>query len=230
MSIVFTAATRPYPRWFGPFSPSRGKYTSLRVRGGSLKAYFEEDNELADWDVQDSPGARSLVQTVAATWGGGRVLLLPTGHVIKPLQDEEEVGIREFIGRFSGSLIFERHDGGLFDLDDEADNLAPGDLWPGPKSIGLECIIKEGGILRCDWYHPADFGREEHREELLPASRNLYNMFRIARPGDATGRVHVLPNGTVTTTHQDPSGNWVTKFVIKLDQGSWDPWDHWIGG
>jgi len=228
MNFTFTPESEPYLRWKGPFSPSRGKYTSLRVRGGGLKAYFDSKDESASWELEKSAGIQSLVDTVTRVWGGGRVMLLPTGHVIKPLQDQE-VGIRKLIGRFTGPLIFRRHDGGSFDLDLETNRLAPGDLWHGIKNIGVECIIQEGGVLSCRWYHPTVYGKEEIRIELLHDSPERHIAFQKARQGDTYGRVHVLPNGAVITNHQTFLGEWEAKFVCKISPSSWGSWEHWIG-
>ena len=50
-------------------------------------------------------GAREIATVVRGTWGGGRVLLLPNGFVVKPLQNDDEVGRRVFIGNFVGHLF-----------------------------------------------------------------------------------------------------------------------------
>jgi hypothetical protein len=227
MSFAFIGAKKPYPRWIGPFIAARGVYNSVRVKSGRLIAYFEDDDERAEWEVLPSPGSKSLAKAVVDNWTGGRLLLLPTGHVIKPLQENDERAMRVFIGRFDGPLIFKRHDGGIFDLDEETDSLSPGDPWVGPKGIGLECIIRDGGSLDCHWYHPTDYGQELYQKQLLPADKSLWQAFRLARPNDwSGGRVHVLPNNTVITKDASKS----TIFVGKIDPSAWGSLDHWIGG
>ena len=58
-------------------------------------------------------GARDIANLVQGQWGGGRVLLLANGFVVKPLQQDIEVGQRALIGRFQGAVVLLT---GRFDL------------------------------------------------------------------------------------------------------------------
>src|SRR5688572_111880 len=110
-ALAFRPESAAFPRWMGPFSPARGSYSGFRVRDGRLGTWVADDDERAFWPVVVGPGARMLVQLVWEQWGGGRVLLLPNGFVVKPLQRDDHVGKRVLIGRVSGPIVLVRPDG-----------------------------------------------------------------------------------------------------------------------
>ena len=78
------------------------------------------------WSVVESTVSCEIVALVKEHWGGGRVLILPNGLVVKPLQDEEEVGQRVLIGRCGGAITLERSGERPFDMS-KPGVLAPGD-------------------------------------------------------------------------------------------------------
>ncbi|MFG0316952.1 MAG: hypothetical protein ACF8XB_06755 [Planctomycetota bacterium JB042] len=179
------------------------------------------------WVVRDGAAVRALTKVVLERWNGGRVLFLPNGRVVKPLQEEQKIGHRVLVGRFEGRVVLERPDGSLFDLA-EPGRLEPGDVWPGPKTTGLECIMQSDGALDCTWYHPAAWGSEEILERLRGPDRSLAQGFRRARPGDGGGRVRVTVNGHVITNRRRRDGSWGAFYVGWVDPGSWPGWNEWI--
>lgn len=218
--LTFEAERRPFPRWWGPFSPARGKYSGFRFHAGRLGTWVENQIGREFWPLLESHGVKSIARLVLDHWGGGRVLLLPNGAVIKPLQGDFEVGQRALIGRFGGPVVLERPEGGVFDLSTPG-RLSPGDPWPGPKTTGLECAILPDGSLECIWYHPSTLGRDTVREQLHGPDRQLASSFRRARPMDSGGRVRVTANGLVITNRQEQDGTWVSVFVGQITPESW---------
>jgi hypothetical protein len=226
-ALAFTPERKPFPRWWGPFSPARGKHSGFRFYGGQLGAWVENEHGYEFWPLVDSPGARLLARIVLDEWDGGRLLLLPNGFVVKPLQRDIEVGQRVLLGRLSGRIVLQRPDGTFFDVSNPG-QLTPGDRWAGPRSIGLECTINQNGALDCTWYHPTPIGRDEVRESLCGSDRLLAAGFRRARPRDTAGRVHVTPNGYVITNRQEADGTWVSVYVGCVSLASWIHRDEWI--
>ena len=108
---VFEVERSPFPRWWGPFSPARGTYSGFRFHQKRLGTWVENEYGKAFWALVDSPGVAALARTILQEWHGGRVLLLPNGLVIKPLQGDLEVGQRVLVGRFRGPVVLERPDG-----------------------------------------------------------------------------------------------------------------------
>ena len=227
MTFSFQAEARPFPRWLGPFSPARGTNSGFRFHGGRLGTWVENLHGREFWPIEDSRDIRVLSQIVLECWGGGRVLLLPNGLVIKPLQGDYEVGQRALIGRFRGGIVLERPGDRAFDLD-SPDTLTPGEPWAGPKTTGLECAVQPDGSLECNWYHPAPWGREEVRERLHSPDRLLATGFQRARPGDAGGRVRVTARGHVITNRQDRDGTWVSMYVGRIATEPWPHRQEWI--
>jgi hypothetical protein len=225
--FAFIPEPGPFPRWMGPFSPSRGKYSGFRFHQGRLGTWVGDDSGKSFWPVADSQGARDIAALVKGKWGGGRVLFLPNGFVVKPLQENDEVGQRALIGRFHGAILLERPGQTTFDLSKPGD-LRPGDRWPGPMTTGLECVIQTNGSLICTWYHPTRFGRDEVSDILLGPDRLLAAGFRDARPGVAGGRVRITANGNVITNRQENSEVWVAIFVGWVDPKSLTDWKSWI--
>jgi hypothetical protein len=226
MSFTFEPEPRPFPQWMGPFSPARGIKSGFRFHEGRLGTWVSTQTGNAFWQTVDCQGARSIASLVRAEWGGGRVLLLANGFVIKPLQDEE-VGRRVLIGRFHGSIVLARPNQSTFDLS-RPGNLTPGDVWPGPSTTGLECAIQQNGSLICSWYHPTPLGRDEISEQLHDSDSSLAAGFRRARPGNHGGRIRVTANGHVITNRQDENGDWRTIYVGRIDPTNWANWQRWI--
>lgn len=227
--LTFRAEARPFPRWMGPFSPARGNHSGFRFSGGRLGTWVDDDRGRNFWPVVESRGARALADLVLGTWQGGRVLFLPNGFVVKPLPGEEETGSRVLIGRCTGSIALERPDGTTFDLANPG-AIEPGDLWPGPKTTGLECLIDERGGLSSTWYHPTRLGRDEVSEHLRGTDAALARGFRKARPGDSRGRVRITARGHVITNRQARDGAWATLYVGHIAPKAWNGWEQWILG
>lgn len=223
----FAVERRPFPRWLGPFSPARGTNAGFRFHQRRLGTWVESEQGREFWPLLDSPGVRSLARTILDEWGGGHVLLLPNGFVIKPLPGDEEVGRRVLIGRFRGSVVLERPEGGVFDLSNPG-QITPGEPWPGPKTTGLECAIQVDGSLRCTWYHPTRLGRDEVSELLTGPNLSLAAGFRRCRPWDVGGRVRVTANGHVITNRQEWNGQWTSLYVGYVSPDSWPHRIQWI--
>lgn len=226
MSFLFRPAARPFKRWMGPFSPARGKYSGFRFHAGRLGTWVADDEVRAFWSIVDSPGVRVLQRLVIEEWGGGRVLFLPNGYLVKPLQGDLERGRRALIGQFSGRIVLERPDGRPFDL--SAPGISPGHEWPGPKTTGLECRVDGDGVPICSWYHPTEYGRDEIDRGLTHPVPGLAAGSRVCRPRDLGGRVRITANGHVITNRLESDGSWVALYVGWIDPASWGDWRSWI--
>jgi hypothetical protein len=218
----------PFRRWWGPFSPARGTYSGFRFHSGRLGTWIENEHGREFWPVADSPGVSALARLIRDQWSGGRVLLLPNGWAVKPLQEDDEVGQRVVVGRFRGAVVLQRPKGEVFDLS-SVRGLTPGGPWPGPKTTGLECAIQPDGSLKCTWYHPTRWGQDEVHEKLRGHDRELAFGFTKARPGETSGRVRVTANGYVITNRQETNGSWVAMYVGRITTESWLHRNHWIG-
>lgn len=227
-AFTFQPEVSPFPRWLGPFSPARGTYSGFRFHYGRLGTWVTNPVGLEFWPIIDSRSAQALAQLVLAHWGGGRILLLPNGFVIKPLQGDHEVGRRVLIGQFRGPVILERPEGRDFDLSNPGE-LNPGDPWPGPKTTGIECTIQLDGSLDCAWYHPTLQGRDEVRCRMQGPDWRLAGSFRRARPGVSGGRVRVTANGHVITNREERDGTWISLYVGHIAPESWPQRKEWVG-
>jgi hypothetical protein len=226
VSFLFQPAKRPFKRWMGPFSPARGTYSGFRFHDGRLGTWVEDDDIRGFWSIADGTGVRALQKLVIDEWGGGRVLFLPNGYLVKPLQKDNERGQRAFIGRFEGRVVLERPDGARFDL--SAPGTKAGRRWPGPQTTGLECYVGGEGVPTCTWYHPTEYGRDELEHPLAPRIPGLAAGFRACRPADTSGRIRITANGHVITNRQDGDGSWTTLYVGWINPASWDDWSQWI--
>lgn len=227
-TFMYEPERRPYPRWMGPFSPARGTRSGFRFHRGRLGTWVQDEFKRSFWPVLDCRGTKLLTNLVRREWGGGRILLLPTGLVVKPLQGDDEVGRRVVIGRFRGPVVLQRPDGRTFNLNYPGD-LQPGDPWTGPKTTGLECAIQSDGSLVCKWYHPTRLGKETITEQLHGADHTLASGFRRVRPIDVGGRVRVTANGHVITNRQTWTEEWIAFYVGRIDPTSWTNWNRWTG-
>lgn len=224
---MFQTAKRPFPRWIGPYSPARGNRSGFRFNQGHLGTWVESETGSNFWSVLSSSGSIAIEQLVKSEWGGGRILFLPNGYVIKPLPNGDEVGQRVVIGKFSGSIVLETPDGNTFDLSNPG-NLRPGQLWLGPKTIGLECAIQTDGSLMCNWYHPTTSGREDECALLYGPDTALANGFYLARPRNSGGRVRVTAHGHVITNRQEANENWTALYVGRIGSDASTNWQQWI--
>lgn len=227
MSFSFEPFLRPYARWMGPFSPARGTLSGFRFHHGRLGTWVQDTAGREFWSIPDGSGVRALQRLVLDEWGGGRVLFLPNGLVIKPLPGEEERGQRQVLGRFKGPILLEMPNQDLFDLAAPWES-EPGSRWHGPRTIGLECVMHSDGSLHCKWYHPAKYGRDEEEHVLLGSSTVRASGFRACRPGQSSGRVRVTANGHIMTNRQKDDGTWVSLYVGWINPEAWGDWDHWI--
>lgn len=208
------------PRWWGPYSPARGTRSGFRFHRGKLGAWVQSGDGTAFWEVESSEGAERLTEMVLRRWGGGRVLFLPFGLVVKPLPggwngNEDDVGKRVLLGVYDGPLRLRSPWGDRFDASNP-EGLKPGDPWTGPSTIGLECVLERGGALRCHWSHPTRWGSETVSELLRGPDAKLYRRFRTARPGDVAGRVRVCAGGVVLTNRQTRFGDWEAVYLGRV--------------
>jgi hypothetical protein len=179
------------------------------------------------WPLVESAGSRALMAYVTARYGGGRILLLPDGKVIKPLQDDDEVGIRVVIGKFDGPIRLWRHDGSILDLSRRG-ALGAGEPWPGPDGAGVEAKIDEDGSLTCRWYHPTRWGKDTVTAKVIRSNQALAVGYRKSR-GRSTGRVNVTPNGLVVACGDD-GGDWLPRYVGRIEPTDWPRLNTWIQG
>lgn len=218
---------KPFRRWMGPYSPARGFQHGLRFHQGALGVWHANAIGKEFSRVQRSGAVDRLTRAVIQTWGGGRLLFLPNGYIVKPLPGgDDERGKRVIVGTFSGSLVLVDGDGVEFDFA-EPTNLRAGSQWEGPTTLGLECVMEPDGAVRCDWRHPDDYGRMRESKNLTGPSVARARSFRSARPGESSGRVHLTPNGHVTTNVK-VRGNWEARYVCHIDLVELADWSHWI--
>lgn len=225
MAFEFIPEAKPFPRWLGPYSPARGSQCGLRVREGQLGACVHSADGSEFWTVRENASVLSLVDLVRRTWRGGRLLFLPTGHVIKPLQDEDERGKRVLVGRFRGRLVLVNPGGTDFDLAEPGTGV--GERWHGPSTIGLEAVIDGNGALTCTWYQPTGWGVDKERAHLRGPDANLATGFRRCRHGETGGRVRLTAHGHVTTNRQERNGDWTCRYVGWIDGRTWSNWNHY---
>jgi hypothetical protein len=223
----FEAVGPPFPKWLGPFSPSRGRYSGFRVLGGRLGTYVNDESGFNFWHARESTGVAALAGLVSRHWGGGRILLLANGLIIKPLQSADEVGQRVVAGIFAGPVILVKPDGGLFDMSSPR-SLQPGDEWTGPGTTGLECVIKSDGSMSCHWYHPTETGRIQVSSLIHNPDSDLASGFRKSRGGAMGGRVRVTANGLVITNDSVTFGGWTRRYVGRISTDNWPIEDEWI--
>lgn len=187
----------------------------LSMRGGeiSVREPASDGSGEAEWVFESNSSVERFIRAVSAEYGGGRLLFLATGQVIKPCNAEDETCMRVLAGTFKGSLLFAGPDGEMFDLSEPGCDTA-GEDWTGPSTIGLECVLKEDGRLTCEWKHPEGLYSNACVYGPSPA---LANAFRKARPGAVSGRVHLMPHGHVVTKWQAGYGRWKCSYVATLN-------------
>ena len=222
--MLFEASARPFKLWSGPYSPARGNASGFRIRGKRLGVFVNRDDAQEFWTVEPSVGVDALIELVSRHWTGGRILLLPSGLVIKPMQNESEAGKRVVLGRLSGRLMLQRPDGNRFDMA-APPNLVPGGRWPGPSTTGLECSRDHQGKLICKWDLPIDGEdwdtKRRMRKELRGADGFLAAGLRKARPGETGNcRVRLTFHGHITTNKELPGNVWEPRYVGHVDPGS----------
>lgn len=228
MTFFFTPEPKPFRLWLGPFVAARGWTADFRVRSKKFGAIVRTTNGERFWSAVETRGLKQMTALVCANWSGGRVLLLPDGHVVKPLQEEDERGRRVLIGRYRGAFALRKTDGSQFDLG-TADDYQPGSPWLGPSSIGLECKIQEDGSLHCTWWQHLSHGAFERTMQVCGPDRELFRGFRAARPGMTRGRVLVTISGHVITKNEIESNDWRSVYVGRIDLKNWIHDPSWIG-
>ena len=221
MSFDFTPAPQPFPRWRGPYTPSKGNRSGFRFHRGKLGTWVGD----AFWTVRRSRGVELLERVVRQRWGGGRVLLLPNGLVVKPLQEEDQRGIRQYIGLIKGDVILVTPDGDEFTLRNPA-GLRPGGAWRGPRSTGLSCVLQANGSLKCEWHHPDGYGSINQTVQLTSPNAAFANTFKALR-GTPVGAVRVTANGAVITSWQD-RGQWKCHYIGHINVSEWLHLEEWI--
>jgi len=227
MSFRFKATTAPFHAWYGPYSPARGNNSGFRVQAGRLKTTVDSGDGWETWLVQASAGVSQLESLVRRHWGGGRLLLLPNGLVIKPSPEGNRD--RWVIGQFHGPVVLEKPDGGTFDLAAPGP-LTPGDRWPGPSTTGLACVIDaRTGTLRAESVVPTAEGLLQTTFEVWKADPVLARGFTLARPYEGRGRVRVTANGHVITNRQR-RGQWECVYVGFVDVAKWPHVADWADG
>ncbi len=146
--FTFKPLEKPYPAWMGPYSPARGNTTGFRFHQERLGTWSSGEYGRSFWQVRNNQASSAIATLVRREWGGGRVLFLPAGYLVKPLQGDEERGKRVLIGHFNGSVVLKQPDGSLFDMSNPG-GIQPGQPWPGPTTTGLECVIQNNGVANC---------------------------------------------------------------------------------
>ena len=223
--MKFTPETSPFPYWVGPYTPARGSYSGFRIRGGMLGAWVSSDDGQIFCEVQQSDGVKRLTDLVTKHWLGGRLLFLPSGLVVKPLQNDDERGVRVVVGRYEGSFLV-RVGNNWLDFLAPSLGIAAGSIWDGPGTIGLECSLKADGSLSTSWEAPSEFGSERHQQVISGPNNALLTGFRTARPSDEGGRVRVTVGGHVMTKKELRNG-WKTFYVGRVALHNPRNWESW---
>jgi hypothetical protein len=223
--LIFTPEPVPFPYWDGPYTPARGSYSGFRIRGGILGAWVSSDDSQSFCEVQRSDGVKRLTDLISRHWSGGRLLFLPSGLIVKPLQNEDERGARVVVGRYEGkfSVLVGNN---WFDFLAPSLGIAAGSVWDGPGTIGLECSMKGDGSLSTSWEVPSEFGAEGHQNVLSGPNKTLLDGFKAARPNDQGGRVRVTVGGHVLTKREMRHG-WKTFYVGRVAVDTLQNWDNW---
>lgn len=221
--MKFVPEKAPFPYWLGPYSPARGN-TGFRIKNGELGAWINTDEGRSFCVAQNTDGVSNLTKLVKQHWQGGRLLFLPTGIIVKPLQNEDEAGLRVVVGRYEGGFKI-KTETGVIDLSTQ--EYSPGSVWTGPSSVGLECTIKPDGSLQTSWQQPSDYGQEQYREKITGPDPSLMAGFKKARPHDSGGRVRVTVCGHAITNRETREG-WKAFYVGKIKPSQFGKWDKWI--
>lgn len=224
--MKFIPEKPPFPYWEGPYSPSRGNTSGFRVKNGRLVCWINTYDAKLSSAVLEDDGVSELVRLVTDHWGGGRVLFLPAGIIVKPLRDEDEVGLRKVVGRYEGGLRLQT-DGGIIDL--SSDSFILGEMWPGPSTIGLECSIESDGSLSTEWKLPSEEGKLINEEIITSPNQELMENFRNTRPGATRGRVRVTVCGHAFT-FKKVDGAWKPFYIGQIDTSQFVDWGKWING
>ncbi len=221
----FTPEKPPFPYWVGPYSPARGTSSGFRIKDRHLGVWTTSGEGQTFCPVQETDGVTQLVQTVRSGWQGGRVLFLPGGYIVKPLQNEDEQGMRVFLGRFEGGLkiVNGNH---IVDLS-KTSVFNPGQAWLGPNTIGLECNIKSDESLSTHWSQPTEYGYKKCYEKISGSCRELFSGFKEARPFDEGGRVRITVGGHVIT-NKKIGDDWCSFYVGRVNPSQFANWDRWI--
>ncbi len=209
--MKFIPEKTPFPCWVGPYSPARGNNSGFRIRNGQLGAWIDSDAGGTFCVAHDTDGVLTLTKLVQNHWHGGRLLFLPDGTIVKPLQNEDETGLR-VVGRYEGGFKIQTGDS-VIDLSSRSHS--PGTEWPGLSAIGLECTIKSDGTLYTGW------------KRLSDSNLALIAGFKKARPDDSGGRVRVTVCGHVVTNKKTRDG-WKAFYVGKVEPSQFEKWDKWI--
>jgi len=221
--------SKPFARWWGPYSPARGTKRGFRFHDNQLGVWHDAGSGLEFWTVQENAAVRGLTKLVLGEWGGGRLLFLPNGYIVKPLPGRDEDRCKRVVlGTFAGPLVLESPAGDELDLSDPW-TAKPGDDWEGPSTIGLEVVMDERGALRCDWYHPDSSGRLDTWTQISGADASMVRGFRATRRIESAGRVHITPNGHIITNCNIGFDRWRCRYVGFLGPRAIGDWSKWIG-
>ena len=215
----------PFPYWTGPYSPARGNKSGFRVKSGKLGTWVNSDVGRSFCTIQESAGVSQLSNLVPSHWQGGRILLTPAGYVVKPLPNEGEIGLRVVIGRFEGEFWLVCN-GQQIDLSSSL-SLSAGSPWPGPSTIGLECVIKSDGSLVTQWNHPSEYGQEIMSETISGPNKELLAGLKKARPNDNGARVRVTIGGHVISNKRERDG-WAAFYVGRVCWAQFQNWGKWV--
>ena len=228
MSTSFTPMNLPFPMWLGPYSPRRGTYSGWRVNGGRLVATVYSRGRQENWQAVEDDGIKALCRHVSWHFGGGRVLILPSGHVVKP--DQEGWRQRYVIGSLCGIPRLHNASGGVFDMSGPK-GISPGQMWPGPASTGIECVIRTKGQMTSNRVFDLGNGEEEEALQVVSSACHIWRAFREVRHANG-GRVRVTCLGVILTNHNHGSRHrpdWSTHYLGTIDLDDWRHHNEWVG-
>lgn len=213
--VPSAADMRHAPRWYGPYSPARGRTCGFRVSKGEIGVEVDRGDRSERWLFEQTPGVLALANLVRRTWGGGRLLFLCGGFVVKPENDADLIGVRWLVGRFRGLPRLITPDRKAFRWASDSARV-PGAGYVGPRTTGLECHIQPDASLKTAWTHPTASGSLGFDELLSGPDKRLGAGFASGRPGEVTGRVRVQLDGSVITNRNMGDG-WEGRYVGLLN-------------
>jgi len=213
----------PFHQWMGPYTPATGFTSGFRVLQNSLGCHEVDDSSQFFCTAEESPGVRYLIDHVRTHFGGGRVLFLPNGLVIKPCNRGYDVGRRVVIGEYSGDLRIFTSEGFRNFSDEQIQN--PGTRWYGPQTIGLAIILEPRGCGYIKWNLSNRYYDEEHREPFDWIGSQVVESYQ--RVKGRTGRVRISVNGHAFTKVEEGT-RWQT-YYLGIADSEFVNWQQWAG-
>ena len=219
--MKFIPVKFPIPYWTGPYSPAAGVKTGTKVKFGYAGAWCDTKVGLKFRTFEKSEGADLLSKLVINEFnGGGRIVILPNGYVLKPENDDDAVGYQRLIGKIEGDIIFP--------LIKENFKLGPaiefelGSKWEGPLGGAVKCTVGDDGAIHTSWSVPCETGAKEYHKQLTEPNIALTGQINeIKRKYGDFGRIYYWYGGHLTTAKHE-------RYIGKVNCNSLDSKTEWF--